>query len=59
MDAVLQTYAELVRRLSAPPNPKAPAREFAEGVMHVIDGHQRPVVAALLTIAVVMREGRT
>jgi hypothetical protein len=56
--AVLATFAEISRALSTPPKPNAPAHEFAEGVLQVIDGSRRPLVAALLTIAVCIREGR-
>lgn len=54
---VLATFVELMQTLSTRPDPKAPMPD-AQALLYIFEDRRRPVVAALLTIAVCIREGR-
>jgi hypothetical protein len=59
VDDVLKTYAAVVVAISKSPNFRAPDRQYTnEEALHVFDAGKRPLVAALLTIAISVREGR-
>jgi len=56
---ILATYREFVRALGGPTDAKGSPQQFADGVAgHFLDPGRRALVAALLTVAVAIREGR-
>lgn len=59
MTEVLKTFVAVMRAISESPNPRASAHQLADQTaLQVFDASRRPLVAALLTIAVCIKEGR-